>query len=121
VIHSNSSKRDAGETLSAFLISLSQASETDMDLNMEEQVRHRAYEIWECEGRPDGRAFEHWDQATRELAVSACSAVTPAEAQAEAVIETARPAAAPKTRVAKSKTPAKPPRQSAKPRQLALN
>jgi hypothetical protein len=33
-----------------------------------EEVQHRAYLIWESEGRPDGRAFEHWVQAETELA-----------------------------------------------------
>ena len=41
----------------------------------EEQVRHRAYALWESEGRPFGRDAEHWrasEDATRaELSVSA--------------------------------------------------
>lgn len=28
----------------------------------------RAYEIWESEGRPEGRHREHWSQAEHELA-----------------------------------------------------
>lgn len=28
----------------------------------------RAYEIWEREGRPDGKATEHWEQAVAEIA-----------------------------------------------------
>jgi hypothetical protein len=27
----------------------------------------RAYEIWEQEGRPDGRAIEHWIEAERQI------------------------------------------------------
>lgn len=34
---------------------------------MDERIRARAYEIWEREGRPDGREHEHWDQARREI------------------------------------------------------
>lgn len=30
-------------------------------------VRQRAYEIWEAEGRPHGRDFEHWNRAEREI------------------------------------------------------
>lgn len=33
-------------------------------------IRERAYRIWEQEGRPEGRAREHWEQAARELDVS---------------------------------------------------
>jgi hypothetical protein len=33
----------------------------------EEQIKARAYQIWEEEGRPEGRDREHWDQATREI------------------------------------------------------
>jgi Protein of unknown function (DUF2934) len=33
-----------------------------------ERIRRRAYEIWECEGRPAGREQEHWEQAEREVA-----------------------------------------------------
>jgi hypothetical protein len=33
-----------------------------------ERIRQRAYEIWEREGRPEGREQEHWEQAEREIA-----------------------------------------------------
>jgi hypothetical protein len=33
-----------------------------------ERVEKRAYEIWELEGRPEGAAQRHWDQAMDELA-----------------------------------------------------
>lgn len=33
----------------------------------EHRIRHRAYEIWEREGRPEGRRAEHWERACREL------------------------------------------------------
>ena len=32
-----------------------------------ERIRRRAYEIWEHEGRPEGRALAHWEQARREI------------------------------------------------------
>ncbi|UCI28178.1 DUF2934 domain-containing protein [Mesorhizobium sp. B2-8-5] len=33
----------------------------------EERIRQRAHEIWEREGRPEGRQQEHWDQAVQEI------------------------------------------------------
>jgi len=30
-------------------------------------IRRRAHEIWEAEGRPEGRDQEHWIRAQREL------------------------------------------------------
>lgn len=33
----------------------------------EEKIRRRAYQLWEAEGRPDGRHAEHWAQAEREV------------------------------------------------------
>jgi hypothetical protein len=32
-----------------------------------DQVRNRAYQIWERKGRPQGRDLEHWLEAEREL------------------------------------------------------
>jgi hypothetical protein len=34
----------------------------------EESIRRRAYEIWEEEGRPEGRQDEHWARAAAEVA-----------------------------------------------------
>jgi hypothetical protein len=33
----------------------------------EEAVRQRSYEIWQREGRPEGRALAHWFMAKAEL------------------------------------------------------
>lgn len=33
----------------------------------EEEIRKRAREIWEAEGRPDGRDIAHWEQAKAEI------------------------------------------------------
>lgn len=35
----------------------------------EEAIRLRSYQIWEREGRPDGKALEHWLVACMELEV----------------------------------------------------
>ncbi|HTQ35645.1 MAG TPA: DUF2934 domain-containing protein [Steroidobacteraceae bacterium] len=34
-----------------------------------QRIRTLAYHIWEQEGRPDGRAAEHWSQAEKQLEV----------------------------------------------------
>jgi hypothetical protein len=34
-----------------------------------ERIRERAYQIWEIEGRPDGRDREHWLRAEAECRV----------------------------------------------------
>lgn len=39
-------------------------------MKMEAQIRNRAHEIWELEGRPEGRAEHHWNQAISELSES---------------------------------------------------
>ena len=31
--------------------------------DIQQRIRERAYRIWEEEGRPDGRAEEHWERA----------------------------------------------------------
>jgi hypothetical protein len=37
-----------------------------MNVNFEE-IRTRAYRLWELAGRPEGRADEFWEEAKREL------------------------------------------------------
>lgn len=32
-----------------------------------ERIRRRAYELWEKEGRPEGRELAHWVQAEQEI------------------------------------------------------
>ncbi|MER8827705.1 DUF2934 domain-containing protein [Mesorhizobium sp. M0938] len=36
-------------------------------MDREERIRRRAHEIWEREGRPEGREREHWDRAVQEI------------------------------------------------------
>jgi hypothetical protein len=54
----------------------------------DEAIRKRAYHIWEREGRPHGRDFEHWVRAQVELVAEAGSnrgtrpAPSPARARA---------------------------------------
>jgi hypothetical protein len=35
--------------------------------DVDERIKARAYQLWEAEGRPDGRDREHWEQAAREI------------------------------------------------------
>ena len=35
--------------------------------NVDERIRHRAYELWEEAGRPAGRAAEFWELARGEV------------------------------------------------------
>jgi hypothetical protein len=37
----------------------------------EQKIRMRAYQIWENEGRPAGRAHAHWERAESEVAAEA--------------------------------------------------
>ncbi len=48
---------------------------TDNLTDQETKVRERAYQLWEQEGRPDGRAQEHWKMAHNALADDVTSAV----------------------------------------------
>jgi hypothetical protein len=38
-----------------------------MNTAIEERIRTRAYDLWEAEGRPEGREVDHWLQAVQEL------------------------------------------------------
>ena len=38
-----------------------------MILDNDALIRRRAYEIWELEGRPEGRDKEHWFRAAQEV------------------------------------------------------
>lgn len=38
-----------------------------MDQDHQERIRQRAHEIWESEGRPEGRDADHWTRAEAEL------------------------------------------------------
>ncbi|NJM29008.1 MAG: DUF2934 domain-containing protein [Rhizobiales bacterium] len=48
---------------------LTTALDLDAETNLEEQKRLIAYQLWEDEGRPEGKAEEHWSRAC-ELAMS---------------------------------------------------
>lgn len=64
-----------------------------MNTDRDEQLRQRAYRIWEAEGRPDGMEADHWARAERELAVEE-EGVVPAPAPPRRRKSTASGAAA---------------------------
>lgn len=41
---------------------------------MEDQIKRRAYELWEADGRPDGQDQDYWFKAMAEIAASALAA-----------------------------------------------
>jgi len=51
-----------------------------MDTSRDEQLRQRAYMIWESEGRPEGMEAQHWARAERELVEEGAAAVPAAAA-----------------------------------------
>jgi hypothetical protein len=38
-----------------------------METDEDQVIRERAYFIWESEGRPSGRAIDHWQRASAEM------------------------------------------------------
>lgn len=44
-----------------------------MDTDKDDQIRTRAYAIWEEEGHPHGRQDEHWHRAAQELGTETTS------------------------------------------------
>ena len=71
----------------------------------EADVALRAYQIWEEEGKPDGKDFEHWLKAEAEIATPKKTAARKPAAK-KATATKAKPAAKPKA-AAKTATKAK--------------
>jgi hypothetical protein len=84
-------------------------------MSREQIIRDTAYAIWEAEGKPSGRAMQHWKQAEERVAASLTGAAKqPAKGKVAAAAKTvsaeAKPpakAAATKTALAKSVAPKK--------------
>ncbi|MDB5509902.1 MAG: hypothetical protein JWL93_2371 [Hyphomicrobiales bacterium] len=45
---------------------MEETRETSMQSGENERVRQKAYELWEKEGRPEGKHEDHWHRAARE-------------------------------------------------------
>jgi hypothetical protein len=61
-------KAPTTQPLSRTIAATSGSSRGGRQDDLQERVRRRAYELWECEGRPAGRDYDHWLQAEREVA-----------------------------------------------------
>ena len=79
-------------------------------MSREQIIRDTAYAIWEAEGKPDGRASQHWRQAEEHVAASLTSSKAPAKGTVPASAKTAQAEAKPPAKVAATKpAAAKPP------------
>lgn len=83
-----------------------------MDGNSSDEIRERAYRIWDAEGRPEGKEKEHWERAERELS-SEANASGSSSAGSD-VLETPVPKKR-RTAAAKKPTAAKKPAAPRKP------
>ena len=54
-----------------------------MSDDRDEQIRRRAYEIWEALGRPEGGQQQHWAQAEAEILADECTGTGSAPEGAE--------------------------------------
>jgi len=63
-----------------------------MSPTQEDRIAERSYQIWEREGKPEGKHLQHWFQAIAELEAKSTPAKSPSRAR--------RPAAARKERIA---------------------
>ena len=45
------------------------ATNDPRDLELEDQIRHRAYELYEARGRQDGHELEDWFRAKEDIAI----------------------------------------------------
>ena len=45
---------------------------------MEDQVKQRAYELWEVDGKPAGQDQQYWFKAVAELAAAGAATIKPA-------------------------------------------
>lgn len=52
----------------------------------EQRVRERAYQIWEGEGRPEGKSDEHWRRAQAEIAAEESAADLEARLEQEGAV-----------------------------------
>ncbi len=52
---------------------------------MEDQVRQRAYELWEADGCPEGQDQQYWFRAMAEIASAAAASIKPARKRATRV------------------------------------
>lgn len=56
---------------------------------MEDQVRRRAYQLWEDDGHPQGQDQQYWFKALAELASAAAASIKPPRKRAARVSKAA--------------------------------
>ena len=81
----------------------------------DDHVRKRAYQIWEAEGRPDGRHDDHWHRAHAEVADAGSEQVRSPQAAPAAKAEGARASRPPKAAAKAPRKPASEPAAAARP------
>lgn len=54
---------------------------SDADQDLERRIAQRAYELWEAEGRPEGRADEYWHRARERIEAETQSAYPPSQSR----------------------------------------
>jgi hypothetical protein len=88
----------------------------------EDAIRHRAYLLWEADGRPDGMADHYWMKASQPEDLSVKQKVKAVAAKTVAALKSVKPkgkAAAAEPSPAKAKAPAKAPKLKAAAAKLA--
>jgi hypothetical protein len=58
------------------------------------EITERAYAIWEREGRPEGKAADHWQRAEAEIAAESAQSAVRSGRSSRAVSAAPKPAAA---------------------------
>lgn len=56
---------------------------------MEDPIRHRAYELWEAAGKPEGADQHFWFVAASEMAALAAKTIKPARKRAKPAVKKA--------------------------------
>ena len=59
---------------------------------MDDQVRRRAYELWEADGCPQGQDQQYWFKALAELASTAAETIKPPRKRAPRAAKAAKAA-----------------------------
>lgn len=72
----------AGTTRSK-VTSMDQTPKTDRPNGSMTSVEARAYEIWVAEGRPEGKALEHWLQAEGEFSTKHATTTRPSRGKSK--------------------------------------
>lgn len=52
---------------------------SEADQGLEHRIRHRAYLMWEAEGRPEGRSDDYWYRARERIEAETHSAYPPVQ------------------------------------------